>query len=70
MNQKYVTSQIVYKNIQSILTTALTFLLPMIFYWIDKTLNESDEVCGWVNEKHGMSWIIQKIIFGLGVKCS
>ena len=40
--------------------TALTLLLPRMFYLIDKLMNESDSVWIWSYQKYVMSWIIQK----------
>ena len=42
-------------------TAGITLLLLTMFYWINKRINESDEVWRWVNLKYGMSWIIQKL---------
>ena len=42
-------------------TTAPTLLLPIMFNWIDKTMNDIDEVWRWVHQKYGMSQIVQKL---------
>ena len=47
------------KKFQSKQTTSLNFLLPVMFDWIGKTMNESDEVWRWLHQKYGMSQIIQ-----------
>ena len=48
-------------NLHSIGKTALILLLWMIFNWINKKMNESDEVLILVHQKYGMSGIMQKI---------
>ena len=50
-----------YENFIQQKTAALTFLLPTIFFWIDKIMNDSDEVWRWLHEKYGMSRIIQNV---------
>ena len=51
-----------YENyIQSKTITAITLLLPTIFNWIDKTMNDIDALWRWVHLKHVMSLIIQKL---------
>ena len=49
------------KCIQSKQKTALTFLFPMMFDWIDKKMNVIDEVWMWVYWKYGMSQIVQTL---------
>ena len=48
------------KNALNLKPANLTFLLPTMFHWINETMNHSDEVWRWVNQKYGMSRIIQK----------
>ena len=48
------------KNIKSKQTTALTSLFSTMFRWINKTINEIDEVLMWVHLKYGMIQIIRK----------
>ena len=51
-----------YKNfVRSEKTTDITLLLPTIFYWINETMNEIDEVWRWMYWKYGMSPIVQKL---------
>ena len=47
--QKYGMSRIIQKTALNQGETALTFLLPSVFYWIDKTMNGSDEIWRWVH---------------------
>ena len=61
-------SQIIKKKGQQELKTAHTLLLLMMFGWIEKTMNEGDEVCVWVNQKYGMNRMIQKFKFCQGGK--
>ena len=49
---KYGISPIVLKLYMINLITALTFLLPMMFYLIDETMNKSDELLRLVNQKY------------------
>ena len=42
-------------------TAALTLLLPTMFDWIDKTMNERYEVWRQAHQKYRMSIIIQKL---------
>ena len=49
------------KSTFNIFKTALTLLLPKFFTWIDKTINESDEVWRWVHWKYVISQIIWKL---------
>ena len=38
-----------------------TSLFPMMFKWLNKTTNESDEVSRWVHQNYGKSLIINKL---------
>ena len=37
-------------------------MLPQMFYFVDKTMNDSDEVWRWVHQKYVMSPIISKLL--------
>ena len=51
-----------YKNcIQSKQTTAFTSLFLAMFDWINKTMNESDEVWRWLHQKYVMVRIVWKL---------
>ena len=49
---------------------ALTLLIPKMFYWIEEAMNESNEVCIWVNKNYGMSRIVWKMYWVKTNKCT
>ena len=51
-----------YKNCIQQKTAAPTLMLPTMLNWIEKTMNENEEVWRWVHLKYGMSRIMQKLL--------
>ena len=58
---KYGMSQKIWELNSTITKTAITLLLPTILHWINKKMNESDEVWRLVHWELGMSQIIRKL---------